>query len=142
MDNNFKEHLEAKILYNPEDSEALILLGALEFVKFHQVKPATKILKKALQQDPQNINARFWLAVCSYYFLDYQEAEKILIEAINLDRTRADCLSLLAYLNWDRKSSLENSLSYLKQAIHINPDWPMLRVESIYEPIPNKLTTS
>ncbi len=125
--------LRSKILYNPNDIKSLIELGVLEFLNAPIAKMRLCVSRKFIHLEPSNVDARFWLGFCLYrYYSDYDQAEKILSEALGLDPARADCLSLLAYINWDRGFSLVDSLAELEKAIHINPDWPMLRIESIY----------
>lgn len=130
---DFMEFLKAKFLYDPQDIQSLVLLGAWHFVKIRDCDQAIQYLRKAIYYAPKNVEARFWLGVCFYHwFSDYNRAEKILSEALALDRQRADCLSLMAYINWDRKGPLKRSLSYLKEALQISPEWPLLKVETIY----------
>lgn len=129
---NFKETLKNKTLYDPQDIKSLILLGALEFIKFSECDRSLKYLQEAIQLDPGNVDARFWYGVCLYQcFSEPDRAEVIISTALKLDSNRSDCLSLMAYIHWDKKN-LEVSLEFLKKAIQISPNWPMLRVELIY----------
>lgn len=129
---NFKETLKIKTLHDPQDIKSLILLGALEFIKFPERDRSVKYLQKAIQLDPGNVDARFWYGVCLYQcFSEPDRAEVIISTALKLDPNRSDCLSLMAYIHWDKKN-LEVSLEFLKKAIQISPNWPMLRVELIY----------
>lgn len=130
----FKEELKLKILYNPQDTDSLIFLGVLECIKFPEREKAIQYLKRAIQLDPKNTDARFWLSVCLFrYFHDNEKAGQVASEVLALDPNRADCLSLMAYLLWNKDEPLlEESFAYLKAAIKISPDWPMLRIELIF----------
>lgn len=130
----FKEELKLKILYDPQDVKALILLGTLECIKFPERENAIQHLKRAVLLDSKNTEARFWLSVCLFrYFHNNEKALQVAGEALALDPNRADCLSIMAYLLWNKEEPLlEESLAYLKAAIKISPDWPMLRIEMIF----------
>jgi tetratricopeptide (TPR) repeat protein len=125
--------LKSKLLYNPQDIKSLIELGVFEFLKCSDRENAVRSFRKAIQLDASNVDARFWLGFCFYrYYSDYEGAKKFLYEALRLDHHRSDCLSLIAFINWDKGGSLIDSLAVLEKAIQISPDWPLLRIESIY----------
>lgn len=130
---DFGESLKMRLLYDPNDESALVLLGALHFVGVNSCEEALFFLKKAIYTFPLNGDAKFWLGLCLYlHFSEYEQAEKIFSEVLSVDPSRVDCLSQMAYLMWDKEASFEKSLSYLKKATQISPDWPMLRLELIY----------
>lgn len=129
---NFKETLKIKTLYDPQDIKSLILLGALEFIKFPERDSALEYLQKAIKLDPGNVDARFWYGVCLYRrFSEPEKAEVVLSTALKLDSNRSDCLSLMADIHWGKKN-FEVSLEFLRKAVQISPNWPMLRVELVY----------
>ena len=41
-------------------------------------------------------------------------------------------MSLKAYIIWDEKKALNESILYLKEALLVAPFWPMLHIELIY----------
>jgi tetratricopeptide (TPR) repeat protein len=85
---------------------------------------AIEILEKAIETEPHNADAHFWLAKCFYHdYVDAQRAKEILQQALKLDAKRADCLSLMASVITDLGLSLRERLSYLEQAVQQAPDW-------------------
>ena len=120
--------LKEKVKNNPRDIASLIQIGALDFEYFHRHQDAVDYLQRAINLDQENVDARFWLAACLYHdYCDYANAEKVLREALKLDPYRADCLSLLASVSWNTGKPLDIAVSYLKKAVEIAPDWPLLR---------------
>jgi tetratricopeptide (TPR) repeat protein len=128
---DFYEVLRVNLLYDPTNLRNLILYGALQFVRFHQYRQAITTLKEALTQDESSMDARFWLGICYCHTNDYSLALKIINAAIGIDPSRADCLSLKAYILWDEKKDIPNSIACLTEALFLAPFWPMLHVELI-----------
>ncbi|GAB4194257.1 MAG: hypothetical protein Tsb0015_17240 [Simkaniaceae bacterium] len=126
----FRMKLQEILKKNPNDLEALIQLGALEFEFFHHDKLAISLLEKAIELEPKNVEARFWLAACLFYDLfEYERAKKILHEALTINPNLPDCLSLMAWILYEKDKALKKAKEYVQKAIIYAPDWPMLRYQ-------------
>lgn len=85
---------------------------------------ARAYLEKAIEIDPVNTDARFWLAKSLYHdFCDYEQARSFLYEAVELAPTRADCLALLVYIILDLDGATDEAIKYLNEALQVAPDW-------------------
>lgn len=128
VDKKYQMYLEKHLETNQKDIKALIHLGVLCWEPFHEQEKAIQYLTKAVAYDPQNIDARFWLAKCYYHdYCNYEKAKSLILEALKIDLNRADCLSLLASIILDTTENLNESIAYLEKAVNQAPDWPMLR---------------
>jgi tetratricopeptide (TPR) repeat protein len=126
----YKSHLENIKKSNPNNIDALIKLGILEFEYFHNHENAIAYFEKAIQLDPKSIDARFWLSACLYYdFGEYEKAEPYLKEALQLDPNRPECLSLMASIISGTHRPILNAIPYIQKAIRLAPDWPSLRYQ-------------
>lgn len=129
---NFENTLTARSLYDPSDIQSSILVAALEAVQFNRFTKAIEKLERVLIYDQNNVDVKFWLGICYYHGLsNLDNAGCFFTEALCINPSRADCLSQLAYINWD-KMNYEESLVLIKKAIEVEPDWPLLRLEHIY----------
>src|SRR5437879_3594518 len=70
----YRSCLEEELKKNSMNVKALISLGVILWEPFHEEKKAIEYLEKAIQYDPNNVDARFWLAKC--FFHDYCAYEK------------------------------------------------------------------
>jgi tetratricopeptide (TPR) repeat protein len=121
-------YLQEKLKKNPRDTQALIHFGVLSWEPFHKYETAVESLKKALEYDPMNVDAHFWLANCYYQDrCEYEKSEEMALKALAIDPTRADCLCLLGIINWDYHENLQMAIHYLEKAVRYAPDWPMIR---------------
>ena len=127
---NYRLKLQERLELNSTDIDALIALGALEFEHFRNDKQAIELLETAMKIDPKNIQAKFWLAMCLYYdCFEYAKAEKILQDALQLDPTRPECLSLMGQILRDLDKPVNETIQYVQKALSYAPDWPMLRYQ-------------
>jgi len=117
-------HLQNKVEQNSQDISSQILLGAMMFEPFHKTDEAILTLKKAIESEPDNVDAHFWLAKCFYHdYMDLEQTQTVLQKALALDAKRADCLSLMASVITDLGGSSKERLNYLEQAVKQAPDW-------------------
>jgi Tfp pilus assembly protein PilF len=129
-EDDLEDILRVNLLYDPQKIKDLMLLGALLFSKCRYRQAATH-LKRVLEYDPTNIDARFWLGMCFTYTDDLPSASRIIEEALKLDPHRADCLSLKASILWEKQKALAKSQLYFEKAIQFAPLWPLLHIELI-----------
>jgi len=127
---NYRLELLKNLEKNPEDINALISLGILEFEYFHEPERARILLEKATAVDPLNVNAKFWLAQCLFNdFFEYEKAKKMLQEALELDPNNPKCLSLMAWIMRENNGPLKEAIEYVQKALAYAPDWPLLRYQ-------------
>lgn len=124
LDKKYLAYLEEKLKTDPNDVPSLIHCGVLYWEPFHDHIKAAMYLKKAIVIDPKNVDARYWLSTMYYHDCWYKEAEKILVEALEIDPKRADCLNRMATLIWDYYKDLPRAIHYAQQAVHFAPDCP------------------
>ncbi|MFC1854347.1 hypothetical protein ACFLY6_00560 [Candidatus Dependentiae bacterium] len=81
------EELKSHLNKNPDDVDALVEFGALCSVIFEGSREVKKALNRALEIEPKNIEAHFWLVVTLFYLhpIDLERAIKILEKALRLD---------------------------------------------------------
>ena len=121
-------YLEEEIKKNPIDIPTLLHLGILSWEPFHRQEEAIVYLEKVIAYDPKNVDARFWLAKCYYHdYCAYEKVKALLLEALEINPNRADCLALLGSLVLDSSNSLKEAIFYYEKAIKQAPNWPMLR---------------
>jgi tetratricopeptide (TPR) repeat protein len=117
-------HLQDDVKQNPKDIQLQILLGAMMFEPFHETDKAIAILEQAIEIEPNNVDAHFWMAKCFYHhYVDLERTQAILQKALALDAKRADCLSLMASVITDLGDTPLRRLEYLEQAVKQAPDW-------------------
>jgi len=127
---NFRSELQQRLEINPEDINALIHLGVLEFEHFHKSELALSLLEKAVQMDPLNVDAKFWLGMSLLFdYFEYEQAESLWKEALLIDPKRADCLSMIAWSITANKGSSHEAIKYAQQALSFAPHWPMIRCQ-------------
>jgi tetratricopeptide (TPR) repeat protein len=117
-------HLQDDVKQNPKDIQLQILLGAMMFEPFHETDKAIAIFEQAIEIEPLNVDAHFWMAKCFYHdYVDFERTQAILQKALALDAKRADCLSLMASVITDLGGTPLRRLEYLEQAVKQAPDW-------------------
>ncbi|MBS0607227.1 MAG: tetratricopeptide repeat protein [Verrucomicrobia bacterium] len=127
LDKEFCAYCEKELALNPNNIQALILLGVLLWEPFHEDDKAIEYLTKAIALDPKNVEARFWLAACYYHdFCAYEKSKSLLLEALEIDPNRPECLALLATIIMDTTKDINFSVTLLERAVNFAPDWPML----------------
>jgi len=122
------EDLCLRAANSPNDIEVLINVGVYLFLLDCYPHESQLYLKKAIEIDPTNVDAYFWLALCIYYSTcDYEMARELLYKAIKLAPQRADCLSLLASVIQGIEGPTQECLDFLRSAIKLAPDWTLPR---------------
>ena len=128
MHEKYFSYLEKQIKKNPIDIPTLLHLGILSWEPFHRQEEAIIYLEKVIAYDPKNVDARFWLAKCYYHdYCAYEKVKALLLEALEINPNRADCLALLGSLVLDSSNSLKEAIFYYEKAIKQAPNWPILR---------------
>jgi len=126
----YRSYLYEKIQKKTQDISTFIHLGILEFEYFHNHDQAMLFLEKAIQIDPLNISAKFWMAMCLYYdFCEYEKAEVVIKEILKLNPYHPESLSLMAWIIRGLNRPLNQAIEYIRTAITYQPDWPMLRCQ-------------
>ncbi|MFC1854348.1 hypothetical protein ACFLY6_00565 [Candidatus Dependentiae bacterium] len=125
--------LEKRISDNHDDVEALLEKGFLCIGgPFMSPEEATECLGRVIELEPDNTEARFWLAKTYYHeFCDENKTRTVLEEAVKIDPFRADCHTFLAsilYYEFNQKTLAEN---HYKKAIELEPNWPFPRISLI-----------
>ena len=113
----------------PNDPEVLVKAGSYFFEPGREPDKAVQLLRRALELDPRNTRARFWLAKCLFHdFCDYAEAEQVIRDSLQLDPNQPDALSLFDSVMSDLDRPAEDRIPVLRKAVELAPDWPLPRL--------------
>ena len=93
----YMKFYEKKLKQNSNDIKVLIELGFLNMLEDGDWDEALRLLKRALDLDPKNVEALFWLAKTYYHcFFDEKATKKALEKALKINPRSAACHECLA----------------------------------------------
>ncbi|MFC1854572.1 tetratricopeptide repeat protein [Candidatus Dependentiae bacterium] len=122
--------LDRKINKNPNSAEVLVEKGAIcAAFSIGDPEESVKCLKKALEIEPENIDAMFWLAQ-EYFnrFDDKKSAKELFVKAIDVCPDHAECHFALARILKDEKAKKELIDKHFLKAIELKPMWVFPKV--------------
>lgn len=100
-------------------------LGSL-YIRQGKMDLAVKELRKAVQLDPANIDARFRLGFAIFRLNRIDEAERELDALLRANPDYIDALNLMGDISLHRGNK-EKALEYWQRSIEINPDQPRVK---------------
>jgi tetratricopeptide (TPR) repeat protein len=129
-DQRRRVELRTRLDVDPCDSDALVELGAMEFAVFDQNDIALEYLKRAVRCNESAVNAKFWLAMVLFHgVMDWDEAGKVVLEALLLDPHSPESLILYVSLLHQLHHPPAELLSHLERAMVRGRDWPVIRCQ-------------
>src|SRR5262245_37073645 len=100
MSNEDKSYLDELLEASsaePTNTGLLVNLGRMYFEPLHEPQEALLYLKKAVELEPRNTEARFWMAKTIYHYdCNYSDSRSLLEDALAINPRLPECLSLLA----------------------------------------------
>ncbi len=116
---NLQDCLEAlnyALAYEPEDADALCLMGRIYAEQLRNYETAKLYFEEALRSDLNNVTVPEHYIKCLLNNEDYAEAEKLI--AFALEIKSIDKANILYYksLLYERKSDFKNALKLIKEA--------------------------
>ena len=110
------EALNYALSYDPEDADALCLMGRIYAEQLRNYETAKSYFDDALRCDLNNVNIPEHYIKCLLENEDYYEAEKLIAFALKIKSI--DKANILYYksLLYERKSDFKNALKYIKEA--------------------------
>ncbi len=117
--------LKVKLAQDPSNVALLLELGKLTFVNCLPSKSEElSYLVRAVELDPTNVEAMFWLAAGWYYNWGADtEAKKYLDRALQLEPNHPGCLKLMFYVVHSSTGNWRDGISYLRKAQELEPTW-------------------
>jgi len=106
------------------------------FVAASDPDGAHEAFRECLREQPDNPEVLFWLAR-SYSFnkVDSERAAELLMRALEVDPSRAECKSMLVGVLLDMERPLQELLNLAKQVVSESPDWiiPRQQLATLYD---------
>ncbi|MFC1854346.1 tetratricopeptide repeat protein [Candidatus Dependentiae bacterium] len=129
----FIARLNEEFKRNLKNTALLVKKGFLFFDYFEDDKQAIPPLEKALELEPDNVDALFWLAKIDYHLVGDDLKEISLLEkALKIDPNRADCHDLLTEIYSENLSRNFSKVKYhSRMVIRLEPSWPGPRMRFI-----------
>lgn len=125
--------LDKQLGKNPNNVRLLLEKGFLLMEPFHDTDASLALFRRAVELEPNNVDALFWLAKSLYHdHFQEQEPRALLERALNVDPCRADVHDFLASVLNDLGVEPEVSIAHLKQAISLEPSWILPRIRLSY----------
>lgn len=123
-ENLYMDSLEKRLEKSRNDIEALIHKAIMLYEPYHDSDQAEVILKKIIDQYPQNVDARMWRAefLC-FWHASYEDAEPHLRAALAINPNRADCHAVLGGVLETMRSRMPEAEFHYRKAFEIEPTW-------------------
>jgi tetratricopeptide (TPR) repeat protein len=107
----------------PDDPAAWLRYGRLLFEPAHDSEGALGAFRRALDLDPRSVEARFWLAAVHQHDFESAKARALLEEALEIDPSSPECLSLLPWVLGDLHVPHAECIAACRRAIAAAPSW-------------------
>ena len=104
---------------DPDNAQANIMVGD-EYLGNAKYKMALQSYAKALKTEPENYDAKYGYAVCSYYTDDVKTAKQISLELLEKEPDNDGAMSLLAKI-YSEENKYAQAVELVTKAIEINP---------------------
>jgi len=121
--------LESKIDLESSPLADLLELGQLYIEPCHREEEAMRIFEAVLARDPNNADAKFWLAYCCLHYLMVPAAIRraaILLESViqtNPERAGAAYLLLAEVLDEEGNLTVDRKIELLEKSVALEPTW-------------------
>jgi tetratricopeptide (TPR) repeat protein len=134
-DNDIKllNALDEKLKNDLNNVQLLIEKGFLLMEPFHNTNCSLALFQRAVELEPNNITALFWLAKSLFHdHFREEDAKKIMEHALQIDNNRAELHDFYAGILQDLVKDTEKSIVHLKKAIALEPTWLFPRIGLSY----------
>lgn len=110
------EALNYALSYDPEDADALCLMGRIYSEMLSDYEKAKCYFEEAMQYDVTNINTPQYYIICLLNNEDLQEAEKLIEYSLKIKGVDKATLWMYRSMLSEKRGSLVNALKFLTQA--------------------------
>lgn len=110
------EALNYALSYDPEDADALCLMGRIYSEMLSDYEKAKCYFEEAMQYDVTNVNTPQYYIICLLNNEDLQEAEKLIEYSLKIKGIDKATLWMYRSMLSEKRGSLVNALKFLKQA--------------------------
>ncbi|MGH9464318.1 MAG: tetratricopeptide repeat protein, partial [Thermoanaerobaculia bacterium] len=114
------EETIAQLMAAPEP-ERLALVAAV-YQRAERYPEAIGVLEKLLEQEPQRVEALFWLGAAYERTRDYGRAEESFRRLLAVEPDFAPALNYLGYMWAERGTNLDEALALVERAVTLEPD--------------------
>lgn len=104
-----------------EDPDLYYILG-LVYVKKERYDAAADNVRQAIKMDPRREEFIFYLGVIYEKTKDYDKCVREMKRVLEINPKHADALNYIGFLYADRNENLAQALSYVNQAMALDPD--------------------
>lgn len=110
------EALNYALAYDPEDADALCLMGRIYSEQLKNYELAKQYFEEAMLCDVSNLNVPQYYISCLLINEDYHEAEKLINYSLKIKGIDKSNLWFYRALLSEKRGSFTNALKFLKQA--------------------------
>lgn len=110
------EALNYALSYDPEDADALCLMGRIYSEMLSDYGKAKCYFEEAMQYDVTNVNTPQYYIICLLNNEDLQEAEKLIEYSLKIKGVDKATLWMYRSMLSEKRGSLVNALKFLTQA--------------------------
>ncbi|WP_294285742.1 hypothetical protein [uncultured Chryseobacterium sp.] len=110
------EALNYALSYDPEDADALCLMGRIYSETLSDYEQAKRYFEEAMQSDVTNVNTPQYYIICLLNNDDFQEAEKLISYSLKIKGIDKATLWLYRSMLSEKRGSLVNALGFLAEA--------------------------
>ncbi|KAA0127165.1 hypothetical protein FY557_14350 [Chryseobacterium sp. SN22] len=110
------EALNYALSYDPEDADALCLMGRIYSEMLSNYEQAKHYFEEAMQYDVTNVNTPQYYIICLLNNEDLHEAEKLISYSLKIKGIDKATLWLYRSMLSEKRGSLVNALKFLTEA--------------------------
>jgi len=110
------EALNYALSYDPEDADALCLMGRIYSEMLSDYEQAKRYFEEAMQHDVTNVNTPQYYIICLLNNEDLHEAEKLINYSLKIKGIDKATLWLYRSMLSEKRGSLVNALKFLTEA--------------------------
>lgn len=110
------EALNYALSYDPEDADALCLMGRIYSEMLSDYEKAKCYFEEAMQYNVTNVNTPQYYIICLLNNEDLQEAEKLIEYSLKIKGVDKATLWMYRSMLSEKRGSLVNALKFLTQA--------------------------
>lgn len=110
------EALNYALSYDPEDADALCLMGRMYSEMLNDYEKAKLYFEEAMQCDMSNLNTPKYYIKCLLDNEDFQEAEKLIEYSLRMKGIDKATLLFYRSILSEKRESLKNAVAFLTQA--------------------------
>jgi tetratricopeptide (TPR) repeat protein len=113
---------DSALTYSPVDSVRILFFTGAYLSSQQEFTEAIEYYQRVIKADPDNPDAKFNLAAAYERIGEYDKAEAIFMELLELDKNNPVVLNYLGYMYADQGIKLKEAEKLIKKALKIDPD--------------------